>query len=616
MCGIAGRLGLGPDDQLDPRAAALRGALRHRGPDDEGTYQADQGRVLLVQTRLAILDLSSAGHQPMERPRSGADGEESGGVTADVADAGRLVIVFNGEIYNFRELRAELEAEGVVFRTQTDTEVILALYERDGARCVERLRGMFALVIWDEGTRTAFVARDPLGIKPLYWCETDGVFAFASELRALVQSGLCGKEIDPAGLWSFLRFGSVAEPGTILRGVSMLPAGHAMEWKAGRTRVWPYWVPELSEQPPVAKPAAVAREALLDSVRSHLVSDAPVGVFLSGGIDSTVMALLAQQAGIGELRTFSIGFEESAFDESAAARTTAELLGATHREWRLNAGEGQSLIRGFIKALDQPTIDGLNTYCIAKLAHEGGCKVVLSGLGGDELLGGYKTFQRVPLLIKWHRRLSRVPGASGLVGAWLGRSRDPVRRRLGEYVQGPGSAVRAWEACRSLFTEAEASQLTAHLLGRPWQPPALPVSPPTTVPPPLAEDSVSLFEMTRYMRHQLLRDSDVMSMRWGLELRVPMVDRDLFEALGKIPSAQRLRPGKQLLVDAVPELPDHVLNQPKRGFTFPFTRWVEGEWQEMLESSGQNSPVPLTSWYQKWALFVFQQWKVELGIEN
>ena len=369
MCGIAGRLGLGPDDQSNKRAAELRGALRHRGPDDEGTYQTDQGRVLLVQTRLAILDLSAAGHQPMERSRTEVVGEDGGGLTADVSDAGQLVIVFNGEIYNFRELRAELEAEGVVFRTQTDTEVILALYERDGARCVERLRGMFAFVIWDEGTKTAFMARDPLGIKPLYWCETDGVFAFASELRALVQAGLCGKEIDPAGLWTFLRFGSVAEPGTILRGVSMLPAGHAMEWKSGQTRVWSYWVPELSERAPVAKPAAVAREALLDSVRSHLVSDAPVGVFLSGGIDSTVMALLAQQAGIGELRTFSIGFDESAFDESAAARTTAELLGATHREWRLNAGEGQSLIRGFIKALDQPTIDGLNTYCISKLAH-------------------------------------------------------------------------------------------------------------------------------------------------------------------------------------------------------------------------------------------------------
>ena len=532
---------------------------------------------------------------------------------ANSADGG-LVIVFNGEIYNFRELRTELEAQGVVFRTRTDTEVILALYARDGTNCVDRLRGMFAFAIWDGTNQSAFLARDPLGVKPLYLSRGKaGELYFASELRALVQAGWCGTQVDPAGLQSFFRFGSVAEPGTILQGVSMLPAGHAMIWQAGHERQWAFWKPNIPSAQPVAKPAEAARKSLFDSVQAHLVSDAPVGVFLSGGLDSTAMAVLSKQAGIKELKTFSIGFAEAAFDESSAARTTAELLGASHREWIISAAEGREMVQGFLKALDQPTVDGLNTYCVSKLAHEGGCKVVLSGLGGDELLGGYPSFRRVPLLLRLHRALGWLPGGRGLAARILRTNGNPTRRRLGEFLDGPGTTMRAWEACRSLFTEAEATALTTHLLGETVHRAASLAEESAT---PSIPDAVSLQEMTRYMRNQLLRDSDVLSMRWGLELRVPMVDRDLFENLSKIPHSQRLLPGKQLLQDAIPEIPHHIKNQPKRGFTFPFAQWMTGDWQEMMAAATQDSPVPLTNWYQKWALFVFQEWKKNLLAEG
>lgn len=592
MCGIAGQFSTTPDLQARPRAELLLQALRHRGPDDEGSYCAADGRAMMIHTRLAILDLSAAGHQPM--------GTEGGR-----REAVPLTIVFNGEIYNFRELRVELEAEGWEFRTGTDTEVILALYAREGPGCVARLRGMFAFAIWDEGLGTAFLARDPLGIKPLYVCEDQGRLAFASELRALMQADLCGGGIDPEALWSFFRYGAVVEPRTMIQGVRMLPAGHAMEWKEGVVRTWEYWKPEIPASAAAPKATAQARAALLGSVRAHLVSDAPVGVFLSGGMDSTAMAALAQEAGIGELRTFSIGFAEAAFDESTPARRTAEALGARHHEWIMTAEEGRRLLRGFVEALDQPTIDGLNTYCVSKFAHDGGCKVVLSGLGGDEIMGGYASFHRVPKLLKLHRWLGWAPGARWLASRWLGASRSPVRRRVGEYLAGDGSALAAYEACRSLFTRAEASALVEHLLGKvptgvSASGPALPAAP---------EDAVSIMEMTRYMRNQLLRDSDVMSMRWGLELRVPMVDRDVFAALVQIPHAQRLAAGKQLLADAVPELPEWVRNQPKRGFSFPFSQWMDGDWLEMMEASGRGCPVPLQNWYQRWAVFIFQEWR-------
>jgi asparagine synthase (glutamine-hydrolysing) len=589
--------------------------------------------VLLVHTRLAIQDLSLAGHQPMEwEGKSSVDSLRSSAVadpavagdeleqatgdrrpkTDDPAPSGP-VIVFNGEIYNFRELRAELEAEGWVFRTRTDTEVILALYVRDGQRCVERLRGMFAFVIWDEAARSVFLARDPLGIKPLYLCEGDGKLAFASELRALVRAGLCGREIDAAGLASFLSFGAVVEPGTILEGVTKLPAGHAMEWKDGQSRTWAYWKPELVPQQEVPEAVAQARRALLDSVRAHLVSDAPVGVFLSGGMDSTAMAVLAQEAGIGELRTFSIGFAEEGFDESGPARRTAEALGAKHHEWKLGAVEGRELVKDFVGSLDQPTIDGFNTYCVSKFAREGGCKVVVSGLGGDEILGGYGSFRQVPKLCQIYRLLGWVPGTRQVAGRFLRSSRNPVRRRVGEFLAGSGSVTSAYEACRSLFTASEAAALVGFLLNK--EVPAAAVAAGTAIPaalPVVTEDAVSVLELTRYMRNQLLRDSDVMSMRWGLELRVPMVDAELFEALGQIPHGQRLAPGKWLLGEAVPEIPAEIRNQAKRGFTFPFAQWMAGDWQAMLESSGQGAPVALPNWYQKWALFIFQQWKEQV----
>ena len=643
MCGIAGIIGTFPRPDLSALGGRLQNSLAHRGPDDSGLFVAPDKRVLFVHTRLAILDLSPAGHQPMVVSKVGSSQLAVGGLvrvgvppavdgvppgtTALLpgvpADHPRLAIVFNGEIYNFRELRAELEAKGHVFSTQTDTEVILHLYAEEGTACVERLRGMFAIALWNAEDGSVFLARDPLGIKQLYLAEIEGGLAFASELRPLVKAGLVAPEVDPLAVQAFFRHGSVPEPMSPLRGTRLLPAGHALEWRDGVVREWKWWSPTFPLAVDVSSEEAGrrTRAALQDSVRAHLVSDVPVGVFLSGGLDSTAIAALVRKSGHAALRTFSISFDEADFDEGGPARRTAEHFGAEHHDWRLQEAEGRALIDDFLGSLDRPSVDGFNTFCVSKFARQHGCKVVLSGLGGDEVFGGYGNFQRVPQLVQAHRRLGRL-GLRRLAAGILGKSRSPVRRRLGEFLAGTGTTDAAYTACRSLFTEEEAKRLAEHLVGttdvpgRVGVPPAVPGVPPGTSPaPPQPEtlpNAVSLLELTRYMRSQLLRDSDVMSMRWGLELRVPFVDRTLFEAVRDIPASVRLAKGKQLLADAVPEIPEWIRNRPKKGFMFPFQKWLGGGWESVVRESLAGCPVEMPNWYQRWAVFVFRQWQAQI----
>ncbi len=585
MCGIAGHF-FSDERQVSAESGALAlAALRHRGPDAEGMYMDPRGRGLLVHTRLAILDLSAAGAQPMTR--------------------GRVVISFNGEIYNFKELKEELEAAGEVFVSHGDTEVMLALYLREGAGFVKRLRGMFAFALWDEAAGKVLLGRDPLGIKPLYVCERDGELGVASELRALVKASFCGRELDEEGVWSFFRYGSVAEPRTMIDGVRMLPAGHVMEWAEGRSELRCYWEPNIPQGDEVDA-VGRTRRALEDTMRAHLVSDVPVGVFLSGGMDSTTLALLARREG---LRTFAIGFEEMKYDESAVAERTARALGTQHTTKVMTATEGRAWMRDFVGSLDQPTIDGFNTYCVSRVASEAGCKVVLSGVGGDEVFGGYASFQRIPQLVRWHRRLGWLPGACGLGAALLGLvKRTPVGRRVAEFLRSDGSVMAAWEACRVMYTKEEALALTGHFcgasdgggeVGRGWM-------------GRTEGDAVSLLEISRYMRNQLLRDSDVLSMRWGLELRTPLVDHVLYESLFAIAARRRLRLGKELLAEAMPELPEWVVGQKKRGFAFPFEEWFAAEWEGELRGGSEGLPVAAVTWYQQWACFVFNQWRAEV----
>lgn len=583
---------------LESALEAMRGRLRHRGPDDEGLWLSPGREAGLVHTRLSILDLSPAGHQPMTG-RSGA-----------------LTVVFNGEIYNFRELRAQLAAAGVVFHTATDTEVLLRLYEREGEAMVGRLRGMFAFCLWDAEKGRALLARDPLGIKPLYVHEDGGRLAFASELRALCGAGLFTPRLDAAGLRGFLETGSVPEPLTLAQGVRMLGAGETLLWEQGRSSRRRYWNLRFGSERP-ADAVERVRAALLDSVSHHFVSDVPVGLFLSGGMDSTALLALANAEGRQGVAAFSIGVDEAAADETGVARRTAGHFGADYHELRLDAGAAFELARGFLEAVDQPTIDGLNTYAVAGLARQHGMKVVLSGLGGDELFGGYASFSRIPRMRLLRGGLRWVPG----VGALLGR-RGPQGRRMADYVRSDGGVAAAHAALRGIFSQAEARALAAWVggkaaLAQEEMPPVGPHGEPGS-PEGRVADEICRLETERYMRNQMLRDSDVLAMARGLELRTPFVDSVLVEAVTALHPALRLRSGKAMLAAAVPEIPRWVLEQRKRGFLFPFQRWLSGDADSAVArgvaAAVQGAPVPVPNWYQKWSLFMLRHCMEKLGL--
>lgn len=592
MCGIAGVL-VAEAGRVDVRPAlvAMQRALRHRGPDDAGTWQSASGLAAFAHTRLAVIDLTAAGRQPMSTPD------------------GRFTIVLNGEIYNHRDLRRELERRGATFRTRTDTEVVLRAFEADGEACLDRLCGMFALAVWDEREQACLLARDPFGIKPLYYHAREGVVAFASEVRALIESGLPRRDLDPDAVVGYFRTGSVPEPATLLRDIRCLEAGTCLTWSPRALKVRRYWsVTFPADVPPADAPVDVARIALAESVRRHLVADVPIGIFLSGGVDSTALLALARAAGGGELATFTLSLPGAADDEGPAARRTAAHFGATHHELPVDALRGRDLFGEFLRAADQPSIDGLNTYAVSTLAREHGFKVALSGLGADELFGGYRSFQMVPRLTALGRRLAWTGPAGRLAGAVADRAAPDARwRRLGDMMAGPATVASAYAAFRGIFTRRESRILGERYAGK--TPSAVEgQDADETANDPTIGDTVSRLELTRYVRNQLLRDADAMSMAMGLELRTPFLDADLFAALASLPAATRLQPGKRLLVDAVPELPEWVRRAPKRCFQFPFSQWLAGEWRDVFASVDRDCPVPTGTWYRKWSVFVMDRW--------
>lgn len=603
MCGIAGFLD--PHHSLSDaaqRMAALHAALRHRGPDDQGSWKSACGVAHFAHTRLSILDLSQAGHQPMSTPD------------------GRYTITFNGEIYNFRDLRSTLEADGITFHTGTDTEVILALYARHGRECLRKLDGMFAFAIWDAVERTCFLARDAFGIKPVYYSARSGVFAFASEVRALQAAGFAGTSLNPRSLCGYFETGSVPEPGTLLADVQALEAGSHVLWKEGRIEQEQWWKIRFEPVLPVSRKDAVEqlREALIESMRRHFVSDVPVGIFLSGGIDSTALVALARHIGVKDIATFSIGVDDPGLDESSMAARTAAHFQTQHHELRLDAESGRARFEEFIQHIDQPSIDGFNTFTVSSFARENGLKVVLSGLGGDEMFGGYPSFQSVPSLARKARWLASIPGLAHHTGLMLEyRSHSHRIRRLGAFLQGSPTISRAYGAFRGVFSRRSARMLAARYAGVPLAEFLNDLDQKTDEAAGENDlDEVSRCELSRYMRHQLLKDSDVMSMAHSLELRVPFVDRKLFDAVSGIPAAIRLQQGKRLLIDAVPELPSWVVNQRKKGFLFPYQQWAQSTWGSVFQETNERLPVRSPTWYQTWCAFMLDRWIQDSGAKG
>ncbi len=567
MCGIAGALGLDPDAA---RAAvdAMCAQMRPRGPDDWGieSFGRDGCPVVLGSRRLAIIDPSPAGHQPMTDSDRGT------------------TIVFNGMIYNFRELRDRLASEGERFVSRCDTEVVLRAYGRFGPDCVRHLRGMFAFAVWDAPRRQLFLARDRLGIKPLYYWRHGCGFLFASQVKALLATGVVPPRLSPAGLQTYLAYGAVSEPLTAIEDVLALPAAHTATLADGRLELSRYWeLPEAVEAATTEDAAGVLRTLLEEVVRRHLVSDAPLGVFLSGGIDSSLLAALAARE-TSHLRTVSVVFDEPELSEARYIDAVLAGLRSDHVRVVLRPSELLPWLDGAFAAMDQPSFDGINTYVVSRAAAATGLKVALSGLGGDELFDGYGYVRRVRALERARRlpRAIRAP-SSRIAGAAL-RGRSTGRKTAAWLTDGaePGAS---YELLRRLFLQAEVERLLA-------------TQPEDSLPRPARVDcrrdlygQVSALDLGNYTRNVLLRDTDAMSMAHSLEVRVPLLDHVLVEWALRLPERVKAGRPKALLLEAVGELlPRELHTRPKRGFVLPFARWLRAELRYEVEASLRRPP--------------------------
>jgi len=645
VCGICGVAFLNTAKDAESRVRAMAAAMRHRGPDGEGFLIHDPRApgLALGMRRLSIIDLAG-GQQP---------------IWNETLDVG---VVFNGELYNYRELRERLARCGHQFTTHSDTEILVHAWEEWGEECLSELRGMFAFAIADfrkqfNAGPVLFLARDPLGIKPLYYTQTTEGFAFASEVRALVASGIPSREISQDALTSYLLFGSVSEPVTMIEGVFSVPPGHrVLLYVPDRRRLprtHPWWDPRRSpaaKDPRAPKTFAAAATALRpmleDSVRAHLIADVPVGLFLSSGLDSGAIAALAAREHAG-IQSFTLAFPGTAFDESQLTRAVAQRCGTKHSELALKGEEIPGRLDEALAAQDQPTMDGINTYFVSWAARQVGLKVALSGLGGDELFAGYSTFADTPRLARLAGMAKFVPALLRKVSAEMviaargpGRSPD-AGRKLAAVWREPARLPHAYYFARTLYPPGEIEKLME----------------PRFRPSTVAADGYSLeptwlgwlqrgadearrmetaaaigwMEMRSYMASTLLRDTDSVSMARSLEVRVPLLDTPLVEFVNALPDAARRRQDvqKALLVEALGSLlPAEIAAQKKRTFTLPWEQWLRGPLQARVEESFAHlSPqlAPLlkiegvrgvwqaflagkTSWSRPWAIFALNEW--------
>lgn len=635
MCGIAG-LYKSHNNGLELSAVAARALpwLHHRGPDDQGLMVVSEDRCALAHTRLSILDLSPAGHQPMATPD------------------GRYSITFNGEIYNFRELRQHLLSQGEQFASQTDTEIILKLYAREGAGCLQHLRGMFAFAIWDEVQRELFVARDRLGIKPLYYYAAAQRFLFASEVRALLASNLVPRRLDTIALAEYLAYQAVPAPRTLIEGVRMLTPGSYLKVDAaGRITETRYWdaltaAADIPTGQSYATSKKRVRELLHEAVALHLVSDVPVGAFLSGGIDSTALVALMRATG-QQPHTFSVVFNEQAFDEARFARLVAQTVRAEHTEIRLDESTLLEQLPQALQALDQPTGDGINSYVVSQAVRAAGVKVALSGLGGDELFGGYPSFSRLGKIQRYLRLWGNVPAA---VRSTVGQTTHKLRgasiagAKTAAMLASDGQLASVYPLIRQVLSPAQRETLLTPAF---WQRTAALADPYQPLLSKAFEQTkvgfisqISYAEARTYMHDVLLRDTDQMSMAHALEVRVPLLDHQLVEYVMGLPDEHKVANGtpKRLLVESLEELlPAAIVHRPKLGFTLPFDVWMRGElrgycekrlaperigtrgifrpeqvarlWQRFMERR------PDVSWSRLWVLVALEEWLEQNQVE-
>ena len=552
-------------------------SMLHRGPDDGGMESC--GSATLGMRRLAIFD-PSHGHQPMTTPD------------------GRHTLIFNGAIYNFRVIRDELAAAGYAFRTNCDTEVLLAAYARWGEQCLPRLQGMFAFAVWDAHQETLFLARDPFGIKPLYYRqEIRGRLLFASELNALVASGAFNAELDPQAVADYLAWFAVPAPCTIYRGVRSLRPGECATLRNGQLAVRSYWnFGAMHRDPAVCTSAAEftleLRRRLEITIKAHVIADVPVGAFLSGGLDSAVVTGLMTRVTGSRLKTFSIAFAEPGYSEAEAAAQTARHFGTDHHTIELSGQQVAGDLNDILAHLDQPTGDGINTYYASKAARAGGVTVALSGLGGDELFGGYPSFRDLPRMAHWLPWWRRLPAFARNSLIEKLRRGDTRRRKLADFLRHARDLPDLASLQRRVFDGATRRSLLHPDVNRALSNPRAHHPELDSLRSELAAagqfETISAWELRTYMADVLLRDSDVMSMRHSLELRVPFIDRPFIEWLWQQPARfkDEQNPPKAALAAAVRDiLPPDLLHRRKQGFTLPFAVWMKRELQPFLEDT-------------------------------
>jgi len=620
MCGIAGIAarnieGPGAAD-LHAVVARMTNALAHRGPDAEGGWSGS--RVVLGHRRLGIIDPEPASNQPF--------------VSAD----GRYVLVYNGAVYNFRELRESLSQH--VFRTKGDTEVLLAAWMEWGEDCLHRLEGMFAFAVWDVQQELLVIARDRFGVKPLYYHVEEGRLLFASELRSLLASGLVPRKLDEAALSDHLRHGAVHAPATIVQHVRMLLPGHVLRWTAQEMTQHRWWDVAASADPAAAhmdleQVQREVRDRFFRSVEKRLVADVPFGAFLSGGIDSSAVVGAMAQTMRGRAHTFTVTFDEAEFSEARFAKLIAKKFGTKHTEIRLRPEDMLRLLPQALADMDHPSADGPNTWVVSKMTKEAGVTMALSGLGGDEVFGGYEVFKR-SVALQRKRAILVVP--------------RPLRMLIAMAVKSRKGGVAGWKAAELLklrdWKVADTYPLARlafsrselrGLLAVPVEPDAVAADVRRWLGSGAGErlgplSQVSVAEMVTYLPDVLLRDTDQMAMAHALEVRSPFLDHALTAFVLGVPDELKYpHTPKKLLTDALADLlPKEVTHRPKMGFTLPWAYWmrddlrsfcevrlqalarrpqfkergVNGLWQRFLEGD------PAVTWSRAWMLVVLEEW--------
>lgn len=624
MCGINGILNLNDTSRSTELIGKMNDRLSHRGPDDHGIF-LEEG-IVLGHRRLSIIDLSAAGHQPM------------------FTDDGRYAIVYNGELYNFQELKFDLQRAqsgantgAYLFKTNSDTEVILAAFARWGKDCLHRFKGMFSLAIWDTIEKKLFIARDRLGIKPLYYYKKDDLLIFSSELRSLLASGLIKKQLDQNSLVDYLRYQTVHAPATIIKDVKMLLPGHYILASKTEFAIKRYWTPDMETNKEVAalpyeKVCDTVNELFHKAVERRLIADVPFGAFLSGGIDSSAVVAAMSKVSSGKVKTFCITFEEKKFSEAAYARMVADKFGTEHHEILLKPEQFLEELRLALSAMDHPSGDGPNTFLVSGATKKAGITMALSGLGGDELFAGYNIFDRA-INFEKKRWAAMIPVfMRRSVGAISAMMKASVRTdKMQEYLKlKKFDLPSVYPLMRQVLVDKYVKKVLRSEI--------MPNNRVAEIADSIKNFSdadhrvsrVSVAEINTYMQNVLLRDTDQMSMNHALEVRVPFLDHELVEFVLSVPDQFKLSNSpKKLLVDSMKgALPNEIVNRPKMGFTLPWEHWMKNELRELCETSikdlakcssfnGSEVKVlwerflkndPCLNWSRLWHLVVLGYW--------